>query len=489
MMHLRWVDIEKKRVALLVVPVLEDQEIFDHPAMAKLVAAARRIPEFKGEKGDELVLYRPEGLPMERVVFLGLGKRESLRREELRALAGKGVRKGISMKLSEVMFAVPSPERMAWEFREILEPLVEGAFLSNHRFSRYKEDPKERELKEMTFLVPGPLQRKFRKLPDTIAAACRGTLLAREWVSMPSNEKRPEAFARAVMAEARKAGLKVTLFPEKILRQKGFGTLLSVAAGSDSQAQLVVLEYAPVRTGKPVVLVGKGVTFDTGGINLKPGAGMEEMKTDMSGAAAVAATLIAAARMGMKRRLVGVLPIVENMPSGSATRPGDIVKSFAGKTVEIINTDAEGRLILVDALAWALKTYKPHVMIDLATLTGACVVALGEKIAGLFTEDEPLAEAILKSGERTFERCWRLPMPEDYKEMLKSDLADIRNVAESRWGGAIQGALFLAAFVKDCRWAHIDIAGPASVKKEGPYCGSGGTGFGVRLLCDVLQRI
>jgi len=183
-----------------------------------------------------------------------------------------------------------------------------------------------------------------------------------------------------------------------------------------------------------------------------------------------------------------VLPLVENMPSGSATRPGDIIKSYAGKTVEIGNTDAEGRLILIDAMAWAVKKYKPDVMVDLATLTGACVVALGEKIAGVFSPDDSLARAILASADRTHERCWRMPLPDDYKEYLKSDLADIANISNTRWGGAVTAALFLADFVGDTRWAHIDIAGPAYAKKAGPYCGAGGTGFGVRLLCDLLTN-
>ncbi|MBW2132141.1 MAG: leucyl aminopeptidase [Deltaproteobacteria bacterium] len=489
MMRLRWVDIEKNGVKNLIVPVTQDRELTDHPIIARLVEAAKGYPEFKGEKGDELILYRPDGFPVERVLFLGLGKSEAVNRETLRAFTGKGVQKGIGMKLEEAMFEVPSPKRLDRDPKEVLEPMLEGAFLANHRFTRYKKEKKERELARIAFLAPRSIQQQLRRLPESVETVCRGTLLAREWVSMPANEKRPEDFARAVMAEARKTGLKATLYTEKTLRQKGFNALLSVSAGSERQAQMVVLEHATVKTGKPVVLVGKGVTFDTGGINLKPGQGMDEMKTDMSGAAAVAATLIAASRLKMKRRLVGVLPIVENMPSGSAARPGDIVKSFFGKTVEIANTDAEGRLILIDAMAWAAKTYKPEFMIDLATLTGACVVALGEKIAGLFTEDEALAGAILESGERTFERCWRLPMPEDYKDLLKSDLADIRNVAESRWGGAIQGALFLAEFMEKTRWAHIDIAGPASAKKGGPYCSPGGTGFGVRLLCDILERV
>jgi leucyl aminopeptidase len=237
------------------------------------------------------------------------------------------------------------------------------------------------------------------------------------------------------------------------------------------------------------VLVGKGVTFDTGGISLKPAAGMETMKADMSGAAAVAGAMLAVARLKPKQRIIGITPIVENMPSGTATRPGDIVTSYAGKTVEIGNTDAEGRLILIDAMAYAIQKHKPDVLIDLATLTGACVVALGEKMAGVFSPDDALAGAIVAAGEAAFERCWRLPMPEDYKELLKSDLADISNMSSSRYGGAITAALFLSEFTTGTRWAHIDIAGPAHAKKGSDYCAPGGTGFGVRLLCELLERL
>ncbi len=240
---------------------------------------------------------------------------------------------------------------------------------------------------------------------------------------------------------------------------------------------------------KTVALVGKGVTFDSGGLNIKTGGYMADMKSDMSGAAAVAATLVTAARLKQKINLIGAIPIVENMLSGRATRPGDIIKSYTGKTVEIGNTDAEGRLILVDAMAYAIKKYKPQITIDLATLTGACVVALGDNIAGVFSDDDELAGAITSAGEITHERCWRLPLPEDYKEMLKSDFADINNMPSSRYGGAITAALFISEFVDKTRWAHIDIAGPAYIKKDNAYCGPGGTGFGVRLLMEVLDKL
>jgi leucyl aminopeptidase len=276
---------------------------------------------------------------------------------------------------------------------------------------------------------------------------------------------------------------------EKDLRQNKFGALLAVAAGSQSKPSLVLLEHRPAHAKKTLALVGKGVTFDSGGLNLKTGGSMSGMKADMSGAAAVAATLITLARLKSNVHAVGAIPIVENMPSGKATRPGDIVRSYSGKTVEIGNTDAEGRLILIDAMSYVVKNYKPQIMIDLATLTGACRVALGVKIAGVFTRDNELAQAIMTSGDKTHERCWQMPLPEDYKELLKSDFADINNMSNTRWGGAITAALFLAEFSGETRWAHIDIAGPAYIDKEEAYCGPGGTGFGVRLLCDLIEQL
>ena len=289
--------------------------------------------------------------------------------------------------------------------------------------------------------------------------------------------------------QAKKEKLTVKLLDEKALKQKKFGALLAVAAGSQSKPRLLILEYKPKGAKKVIAFVGKGVTFDSGGLNLKSSGSLEDMKMDMSGAAAVAGTLIAVARLKPGVSVVGAIPIVENMPSGKAFRPGDIIKSYAGQTVEVGNTDAEGRLILIDTMSYVLKQYKPGVMIDLATLTGACMVALGEKIAGVFSPDDRLAETILASGEKTHERCWRMPLPDDYRELLKSEFADINNMSNTRWGGAITAALFLSEFVKDTRWAHIDIAGPAYVKKADAYCGAGGTGFGVRLLCDLLDKL
>ena len=267
------------------------------------------------------------------------------------------------------------------------------------------------------------------------------------------------------------------------------GALLAVAAGSENRPALVIVDYKPTKPRKTIALVGKGVTFDSGGYNLKPSGSLDGMKADMAGAAAVAAAMIAIARLRPKHRVVAARPMVEHLVSGAAVRPGDIVRAYNGKTIEIGNTDAEGRLILADAMAYVADAYRPDWIIDMATLTGACLVALGEKIAGVFSPQDRLAEAIIDAGKATHERCWRLPLPEDYREKLKSKFADLRNIGDNRWGGAIAAALFLSEFVGDTPWAHIDIAGPAYSRKADDYCGPGGTGFGVRLLCDLLGRL
>ncbi|MDY6792444.1 MAG: leucyl aminopeptidase [Thermodesulfobacteriota bacterium] len=489
MLQLKTVDLKKTKIETLVIPVGEDAQIHENRAIVSIINKAKKLKEFSGKKDDEIILFGPAGIKVERVLLFGLGKAKKIDGETFRNMSGKAVKKCISKNLFQVLIAVPAVKKLNMEMSQILQPLLEGAFLGNHIFNRYKKEKKQKALRAIHFLVEPDTAKGFRKLPAKIEAVCRGTVLTRDWVNTPSNDKRPEQFARSIATAAKKANLKVNVLSENILRQKKFGAMLAVAKGSGSKPCMVALEYKPKTFKKTIVLVGKGVTFDSGGINLKPTGSLETMKMDMAGAATVASALIATAAVKPKVRVIGVLPIVENMLSGDATRPGDIVKSFSGKTVEIGNTDAEGRLILADAMSYAIKQYKPQVLIDMATLTGACVVALGEKLAGVFSADHDLAEMIIQSGEKLHERCWRLPLPEDYKELLKSDFADINNMPNTRWGGAITAALFLSEFVSDTRWAHIDIAGPAYNKKENAYCPAGGTGFGVRLICDVIQKL
>jgi leucyl aminopeptidase len=489
MLKLTTADYKRLRADTLLIPVCEKKNIHTDPAVKAVVKEAQQLPEFSGKKDEVVLLYAPKQLKAKRVLLRGLGNAEELDAETLRAAAGNAVKDCIQKKLTGLWVAVPDVKKLPLDTEATLRALMEGGCLANHIFDKFRKEKKHKPLRQITFALPKLLVSRFRNISRQIETVCTGTVMARDWISTPANAKTPEQFAADIAANAKEAGLKTQVIKENQLERQGMGALLSVCRGSKSAPHLVVLDHNPAQSGKPIVLVGKGVTFDSGGLNLKPGSSMTDMKADMSGAAAVAATLVTVARMKTKRRVIGVIPIVENMVNGEATRPGDIVKTYTGKTVEVGNTDAEGRLILIDAMAYAVKRFKPRIMVDLATLTGACVVALGEKMAAVFSEDEELAEAIVAAGKATDEHSWRMPLFRDYLEMLKSEFADINNLPSARWGGAITAALFLSEFVENTRWAHIDIAGPAYSKKAGPYCPPGGTGFGVRLLMDLLNRI
>jgi len=493
MLQIKSVDLKKTAIKTLVIPVCQDEDIHDGKKISSLILKVKKLNEFDGKKDEEAIFYEPEEVNAKRIIFMGIGKKENLNLETLREFTGKAVKKCISKKLSEVVISVPLKKNILNLFgnnpEAFLKAMLEGGALGNHIFDKYKKKKKRKILKKIVFSVSPDLEKKYGKLAKKIETICSGTILAREWVSTPPNDKRPEMLTKIITDLAKKEKLNIHVMDEKELKQKKFNALLAVSAGSDSKPRMIILEYAPKGAKKTVALVGKGITFDSGGINLKPTGSLEDMKMDMSGAAAVAATLLTVAKLNLKKKVIGIIPVVENMPSGSAARPGDIVKSFNGKTVEIGNTDAEGRLILIDAIAYGIKKYKPDVMIDMATLTGACVVALGEKIAGVFSSDTKLSESIVESGASTYERCWSMPLPDDYKKLLKSSFADIHNISSSRWGGAITAALFLSEFTGDTTWAHIDIAGPAYAEKESAYCGPGGTGFGVRLFCDLLEKM
>jgi leucyl aminopeptidase len=488
-------DLVKLDTPCLVIPVCEDKKIFHYPLIAQLNQKAINSNDFKAKPGDEIFLYDIADVKAKRILFIGLGKLKKINRETLRVAVGKAVKRCIKKDVPTMTFCVPDADEMGLDIREIYECLMEGACLANYVFDQYKKEKKHKPLKRIEFYSNIQREKINSTSASYIETVCKGTLLAREWVNMPPNDKRPEEFVKSICRSAEKENIHITVLDEKALKKNKMGGILAVGSGSRSRPSMIILDYTPLKAGKSktknktIALVGKGVTFDSGGINLKPSDGLADMKMDMSGAAAVAAALITISRLKTDFRVVGLIPVVENMPSGDAVRPGDIIYTFSGKTVEIGNTDAEGRLILIDAISYAKKMFKPHIMIDLATLTGACVVALGEKIAGVFSTDQNLSDLIIASGEKTYERCWKMPMPNDYKEMLKSDFADIKNISGTRYGGAVTAALFLSEFVGNTRWAHIDIAGPAYNKKESDYCTAGGTGFGVRLLMDVIQKI
>ncbi|MCP4717239.1 MAG: leucyl aminopeptidase, partial [Deltaproteobacteria bacterium] len=352
-----------------------------------------------------------------------------------------------------------------------------------------KNDNGNKPLKEVTLLATdaGDAARA-RTAVRRAEIICRGTLLARDLVSRPSNSATPTFLAGTARRVARKHGLACKVLDEKQAFKLGMGSYLSVARGTDEPARFIVLEYKPKRqkATATVALIGKAITFDSGGISLKPPGGMEEMKTDMAGGAAVLGAMQAVAALKLPVHVVGLVPATENLPSGHALKPGDIVKAMSGKTIEIISTDAEGRLVMADALHYA-KRYKPAAMIDLATLTGACVIALGNDASGIMGTDERLVARIRKAADATGEKVWQLPLWDEYREQIKSDVADIKNVG-GRAAGTITAGCFLKEFVDEIPWVHIDIAGTAWLKKDNPYTPKGASGVGVRLLVEMLEK-
>jgi leucyl aminopeptidase len=362
-----------------------------------------------------------------------------------------------------------------------------GALLRSYRFDRYRTTEKAEDrpkLAGLTLLVEETTKTARAFAPMKAVAA--GVFLTRDLVSEPANVLNPAEMAERTRAALTKLGVEVEVFGPKELGKLGFGALLGVAQGSASEPRMVVMKWNGAAEGKrrrakPVAFIGKGVTFDTGGISIKPAGGMEDMKWDMAGAGAVIGAMAALAGRKAKVDAVGLVGLVENMPSGTAQRPGDVVKTYSGQTVEVLNTDAEGRLVLADVIAYCEKKFAPACMIDLATLTGAIIIALGHEHAGLFASDDTLAGHLLAAGTAVDEKLWRLPLAPAYDKQLKSDIADMKNIG-GRPGGAITAAQFIKRFVGDTPWAHLDIAGTAWSTKDTPCVPKGATAFGVRLL-------
>jgi leucyl aminopeptidase len=460
---------------LLVVGLFEDDSL--PPAIAEAPGAAAAKGRFK-----RLATLNPtEGPP---VLVVGLGKREELDAERLRVAAALAAKEAGRLEAVVLAWAMPEPGD-----DDAAEALVTGTILGDYRFDRFRgEDPDEPpppRLESLILLGPEALTGSA----ETARVYAEAQNRARDLQSTPANVATPSvlaARAEEIAAEADDVSVDV-LGPEEIAA-KGMGGLVAVSQGSVQEPRLIVLRYSGggSDSGPTLGLVGKGVTFDSGGISLKPGAGMEEMKMDMSGAAAVLEAVAAVAQLRLPVDLVAVVPSTENMPSGSAIKPGDVITQYNGKTVEINNTDAEGRLILADALAYAIDLGAEQV-VDLATLTGAVVVALGSSYAAVISNDDDLAARVTEAGDRSGELVWRLPLHPEYKEMMKGTVADLSNLASKRKAGTITAASFLEEFVDDTPWAHLDIAG-TSWDVCRPYTGKDASGFGVRLLVELVRN-
>ena len=371
----------------------------------------------------------------------------------------------------------------------VVTALVEGILLGAFKFVNHKSDADKPKDTALTLLLDGASGRSGADLEAFINKAritAEAVNLAREWSHEPPNVINPVTLAERVQKIAADAGLKCTVLDDKQLNEMGAGAIVAVGKGSDTPSRLIILEHAGKSGGKPVALVGKALTMDTGGYSLKPSDSITTMKYDKSGGMAVIATLVAAARLGLSTPVVGVIAAAENMISSKAYRPDDILKALNGKTIEILSTDAEGRLVLADALTYTERTFQPRVMVDIATLTGAVLIALGSVRAGFVSTNDDLSNALSAAGERSFERLWRLPLDEEYFEQIKGDDSDIKNTG-GRKAGTITGGMFLKQFVTDATpWAHVDMAGMMDTEKDLPYCPKGGMGFGVRLFLDYL---
>ncbi|MFQ5718839.1 MAG: leucyl aminopeptidase [Acidobacteriota bacterium] len=455
-----------------------------------------RLETFKGKERQILVWHAPAGSLAARYVVVGTGEKKAMTLEIVRNLFAAVARR-FEAGAGRVAATLPEmADRQATPSARV-QAAVEGALLGAHRYDAYlakngrSGSPGKKGAGIRTLTLLGGTGARLEQAVRRGVIAARATLMARDMVCEPASVMTPRAMARRARAVARSSGLQITVADEKKLERLGMGCFLGVARGSDEPPRMVHLVYRPRRrTGKRrrIVLVGKGITFDSGGLSLKPPLSMETMKTDMAGAASVLATLSVLGELDCRHEVHGLLMMTENMPSGRAYKPGDILRSLSGKTVEVLNTDAEGRLVLADGLEYAL-TLKPDQIIDLATLTGACVVALGTLCTGVMGFDRDMVQAVLDAADAAGEKLWPLPFFSEYRRNLDSKVADIKHIGD-RWGGAITAGMFLGEFVgTDVPWVHLDIAGPAYASVDQPLSRVGGTGHPVRTLLNYLEGL
>ena len=445
-----------------------------------LVTRAAKAERFSGKSGSAIELIMPEGLKLPRLVVIGIGKADELQPKDFLKFGGIAMGKlPASATEATVIAELPGAAMSAARAAD----LAQGMRLRAYAFDRYKTKRKDEERRagvKASIAVADVAAARATFAPR--AAVADGVDMARDLVNEPSNVLYPAEFARRT-GNLRKVGVNVEILDVRAMTKLGMGALLGVGQGSTRDSRLVVMRWNGGRKAEaPVAFVGKGVCFDTGGISIKPAAGMEDMKWDMGGAGVVIGLMAALAGRKAKVNVVGIGGLVENMPGDNAQRPGDIVKSMSGQTIEVLNTDAEGRLVLADALWYCQDRFKPRLMVDLATLTGAIIIALGNEHAGLFSNDDALAERLLAAGKETGEKLWRMPLGDAYNKMMDSDAADVKNISGGRDAGSITAAAFIERFVNKLPWAHLDIAGTTWSSKDKPTIPKGATAFGVRLL-------
>ncbi len=490
--HLSQLD-KRQKADLLIIPLIQHKGQVEWPEFLKKLKSECEAPikagDFNAKEGETLILY-PGKQVEPRWMLLGLGEMEAINVERLRRAFASSVKVANRLKAKSINLLIPPKHTLDEE--HLYRGIAEGVFLSNYVFNELKSA--EQVKKDAQSLIQAiswiGASSKGMGWIEKAELICKSVCDARDLVNGNADDVAPSHLAEwAEKLSKREKSVKVTTLHKKQLEKEGLGLLLAVSRGSFREPKLIIAEYqgAP-KSKEKTMLVGKGVTYDTGGLNLKPTGSMETMKCDMGGAASVLAAVAAASALKLKVNLVAIVPATENSIGSESYKPGDVYKSYLGKTVEIGNTDAEGRLILADALAYGIEHYKPTRIIDLATLTGAIEIALGNECSGLFANNDALADSLIRAGSNTFERVWRMPVHEEYRDLLKSEIADIKNHG-GRAGGAITAALFLQEFIGKTPWAHIDIAGTAYLNDAKRYNPRFATGVGVRLLIDYLESI
>jgi leucyl aminopeptidase len=481
----------KKKTDLLCGFVLENSnKVLGLSKIDRKIALSvnQSLKDMEGKLGKLSIIPLPEDKYAKRILLAGLGKKEEWTEDTLRNVSGKIAQKARELKLKE--FSIISPPSFEIEPISSVSQIIEGSKMALYKFDKFKAEKTENE-PNLTIIVSK--SNKISKAIKTSEIVADGVIFTKSIANLPPNECTPTTLANFAKMISKKNKMKCSVISKLELKKRGFGGISAVGQGSKNEPKLIVLEHnnGPINQ-KPIVLVGKAVTFDTGGISLKPGDKMDEMKFDKCGGCTVLGIMKAVSELRLPINVVGIVPSVENMPGGESYRPGDIIKLYSGKTAEILNTDAEGRLILADALSYGEKQFSPKAIIDFATLTGACIVALGTNVAAIVSNDEKLTRKINDSSKRTSEEIWELPLNQDYMDMIKSDVADMKNVGAGRVAGTITAAAFLKNAINDTPWIHFDIAGVAwtqTATKEKSYNPKGATGFGVRLILDYLQKL
>jgi leucyl aminopeptidase len=484
--------IDQKQTSLLVIGVFEGDQDFPHSkdldsSVSSSIRETLENKEFRGIFGSSIVVYTLGKGPMKKIMLLGLGKREKFTDESARICAGKATRKAQELGIKE--FSMLQFSNLD---DGLVEAMTEGTALALYSFDKYKEakEPTSK-IEEVTILINSDSLR-FQSVVEKANILVEAVNFARDIGNLPPNDCPPAHLASIAVSLAQDYGIKARIMDRYELENMGMGGIVAVGKGSNNPPKLIVLEYTGSNDPqqKPYLLVGKAVTFDTGGISIKPSEKMDEMKFDKCGGCTVLAIIRAIASLKSAVNVVGIVPSVENMPSATSYRPGDIIRMYNGKSVEVLNTDAEGRMILADAIAYGIATYGPKAVIDLATLTGAAIIALGANVAALIGNNKQLVDRLRRLSDKMGEKMWELPLYDEYHEQIRSPYADIKNIG-GRPGGAITAAAFLSNFVNDAPWVHIDIAGTAWTQEgthEKSYNHRGATGFGVRTLVKLLME-